>query len=185
MDKKILVLNGSPRVNGNTETLIDAFIKGAQEAGNTVDRCNIRQMNIHPCIGCLCGGKNLQSPCVQKDDMDRIYPLFEAADIVLFASPLYFWGFSAQLKMVIDRLFAPMEATGYQETPVKNCMLMIAAEEEGEKNFSPIIHYYESYIENMKWNDVGQLLVGGVMQKGDINNKPDDILKAYKLGLSL
>ncbi len=68
-------------------------------------------MNIHPCIGCLQGGKTYDSPCVQKDDMDQIYTLYRSADCIVYASPLYWWSFSAQLKTGIDRLFAVMEGS--------------------------------------------------------------------------
>ena len=95
--KKLLVLNGSPTPKGNSVALIEAFIKGASEAGNLVNRCDIRSMNIHPCVGCLGGGKDFDSPCCQKDDMDIIYRYFREADIIVCASPLYWWAFTAQL----------------------------------------------------------------------------------------
>lgn len=107
--KNILILNGSPRPRGNTVALIHSFVKGAEEAGHEVSVCNIRGMNIAPCMGCLRGGQDPASPCVQKDDMDIIYKLYRECDLIVFASPLYFWGFTAQLKKVIDRLFAAME----------------------------------------------------------------------------
>ena len=71
MNKKIIILNGSPRLKGNTAGLIDAFVQGAEQAGHTVKTFNLQKMNIHPCLGCLGGGKNPDSPCTQKDDMDR------------------------------------------------------------------------------------------------------------------
>ena len=88
MNKKIIILNGSPRLKGNTAGLIDAFVQGAEQAGHTVKTFNLQKMNIHPCLGCLGGGKNPDSPCTQKDDMDQIYPVYEEADIVVLASPM-------------------------------------------------------------------------------------------------
>ena len=87
MGKKIMILNGSPRANGNTAALIETFTKGAREAGNEVTCFDLQRMNIHPCLGCCKGGRNPDSPCVQKDDMDRIYPAYREADVVVLASP--------------------------------------------------------------------------------------------------
>ena len=74
------MLNGSPRPKGNTAALIDQFVKGAGEAGHQVSRFDLFKMDIHPCLGCYRGGKDMESPCVQKDDMDQIYPAYLEAD---------------------------------------------------------------------------------------------------------
>ena len=113
MGKKIIVLNGSPRRGGNTAALVDRFLQGAKEAGHQVTRFDLRDMEIHPCLGCYGGGKDLNSPCVQKDAMDEIYPVYREADVVIFASPMYFWTISGQLKCALDRLFATAE--GYPD----------------------------------------------------------------------
>ncbi len=108
MSKKILILNGSPRKNGNTKALIESFTEGAKEAGHIVTIFNIHEMDIKHCTGCMAVCVDFKRKhCVQKDDMEKIYPVFEEADIIVFASPLYFWNFTAQLKMVIDRLQSP------------------------------------------------------------------------------
>ena len=83
MGKKIIVLNGSPRRGGNTAALVDRFLQGAKEAGHQVTRFDLRDMEIHPCLGCYGGGKDLNSPCVQKDAMDEIYPVYREADVVI------------------------------------------------------------------------------------------------------
>lgn len=113
MGRKIVVLNGSPRAKGNTAALIDSFTKRAEEAGNTVTAFVPQKMNITPCIGCYVGGKDPNNPCVQKDDMDTIYPAFNEADVVVFASPLYYGAICDQLKCALDRLFAVTE--GYPD----------------------------------------------------------------------
>lgn len=91
MSKKIIILNGASRQNGNTAKLAQAFADGAISAGNEVKSFYLDGMNIQSCKGCLNAGKNSKSPCSQKDDMDKIYAEFEEADVVVFASPLYFW----------------------------------------------------------------------------------------------
>ena len=80
MGKNVLVLNGSPRTNGNTAALVDAFAEGAGQAGNDVVRFDVALMDIAPCRGCLGGGADAESPCVQKDDMDAVYAAYRAAD---------------------------------------------------------------------------------------------------------
>ena len=133
--KKILILNGSPRLNGNTSALIEEFTKGAKlnENENEIIKFDLDRMNIHCCKGCLKGGKNPDSPCSQKDDMDKIYPYYKEADIVVLASPMYYWAFSSQLKMVIDRLFAVTEIDPNYKTPYKECFMLMAAEGNDEK----------------------------------------------------
>ena len=106
MKRKIVVLNGSPRANGNTAALIERFVQGAEAEGNRVTRFDLQRMAIHPCLGCCRGGQNPASPCVQKDDMDKIYAAYREADVVVLACPLYYWTICGQLKSAFDRLFA-------------------------------------------------------------------------------
>ena len=79
MHKKICILNGSPRINGNTKELIKYFTKGAETVGHEVTCFDLQKMNIHGCLGCCNGGKNEDAPCVQKDDMSQIYPVYKTA----------------------------------------------------------------------------------------------------------
>ncbi|MDV0443096.1 flavodoxin family protein [Methanorbis rubei] len=183
MSKKILILNGSPRPKGNTAVLIDSFVKGAVASGNSVTRFDLEKMDIHPCLGCLSGGKDPKSPCVQKDAMDEIYPVFQEAEVVVFACPMYFWSFTAQLKACVDRLFAVMESD-LQSSSGKECILLMPAEEDSEKNFAPVVSYYQTLAENLGWKDVGMILAGGVMEVGDISGKPV-LLEAEALGRSV
>ena len=128
MSKKILILNGSPRSKGNTAMLCDAFSAGARSAGHQVTRFDLHKLDIHGCLGCVKGGKDPASPCVQKDDMGLIYPAYREADIIVLASPMYYWGFSGQLKTAFDRLFAVAECFPGYANPQKECALIMAAE---------------------------------------------------------
>ena len=131
MGKTICILNGSPRPNGNTKALIQAFTAGAEAAGHSVTCFDLQKMDIHGCLGCCAGGKDPASPCVQKDGMERIYPVYAAADTVVLASPMYYWGISGQLKCAFDRLFAVAELTPDYANPKKECVLLMAAEGGG------------------------------------------------------
>ena len=161
MSKKIMVLNGSPRAKGNTAELIKAFTEGAESAGHTVTCFDLQKMNIHPCLGCCGGGKNCNSPCVQKDDKE--------ADLVVLASPLYYWTISGQLKAALDRLFAVAECNENYANPIKECALIMAAEGNG---FQETLYWYDNLMKHLGWTDKGKVLCGGVFNVGDIKGNP-------------
>jgi hypothetical protein len=184
MNKKIIILNGSPRMKGNTAGLIDAFVQGAEQVGHTVKTFNLQKMNIHPCLGCLGGGKNPDSPCTQKDDMDQIYPVYEEADIVVLASPMYYWSITAQLKAAFDRLFAVAEKDGDYRNQKKECIMLMAAEGDTRDNFEPVEHYYHALLKHLEWKNAGEVYAGGVMKIGDIKGHPA-LDEARQLGLSI
>ena len=89
MGKRIVILNGSPRRKGNTSALVCAFTKGAEKAGHVVREFFLSDMNIHGCKGCFGGHSSRECPCVQKDDMSKIYPAVKECDVVILATPLY------------------------------------------------------------------------------------------------
>ena len=94
MVKRIVILNGSPRKNGNTSALVKAFTEGAQSVGHTVTEFFLDGMEIHGCKGCFGGHSGRECPCVQHDDMDKIYPVVKDSDGVVLATPLYYWNMS-------------------------------------------------------------------------------------------
>ena len=107
--KKILILNGANSNTRNTAALIKAFTEGAENAGNEVVKFDVAHMNIHGCLGCMaCMNKQKNDPdiCVQKDDMKQIYDAIMQCDVIVFASPVYWWGPTSQLKAAVDRLEA-------------------------------------------------------------------------------
>ena len=103
---KILILNGSPRPDGNTAARSEAFAKGARENGHFTGIVNVGNMDITGCTGCMyCKGEN-KGLCVRKDDMQKLYPLLREADMVVFASPVYYFGFTGQMQSMITRLYS-------------------------------------------------------------------------------
>lgn len=185
MSKKIIILNGSPRSNGNTSALIEQFTKGAEQNGHQVIRFDLQKMNIHPCLGCCKGGKDPANPCVQKDDMLKIYPHYVEADLVVLASPMYYWSISGQLKTAFDRLFAVAECNPNYANPVKDCVLLMAAEGDSQENFEPVAHFYHALLNNLGWKDRGIVYAGGNMDAGSILQKPEQLKAAFNLGASL
>ena len=181
MSKKIIILNGSPRQNGNTAALIAAFTKGAEESGNSVTSFFLDGMKINGCKGCYGGGKNPDSPCVQKDDMELIYPVYKDADVVVMASPLYYWNLSGQLRTAFDRLFAVAEGNTGHKNPKKGCILLMAA---GGNGFDEVELYFNKLMEHVSWDNLGAVLAGGVHGIGDIADKPE-LEQAYRLGAQI
>lgn len=181
MNKKIIILNGSPRKTGNTTALTAEFKKGAEEAKNIVTEFFLDAMNINGCKGCFGGGKSPDSPCAQKDDMDKIYPVYKEADIVVLATPLYYWTISGQLKTAFDRLFAVAECDPNYRNPQKNSVLIMAAEGYG---FEESEYWYDRLEKHLGWKSLGKVLCGGVMEIGDIKGK-EELQKAFELGKSI
>lgn len=182
MGKQIVILNGSPRKAGNTSALVKAFAAGAESAGNTVTTFFLDGMDIHGCKGCFGGHSSRACPCVQEDDMAQIYPAVKACDVVVLASPLYYWGLSGQLKTAFDRLFALEEAEGnFLRGNGKASALLMAAEGHG---FEDAVLSYDHLMEHLGWQNLGHVLAGGNMDVGDIQGK-DELGQAYALGKSI
>lgn len=175
---KILVLTGSPRKNGNSNTLADSFIKGATEAGHEVVRFDSAFKNVHPCIACnSCG---MDGPCVFKDDFEFVRDNIVTADTVVFATPMYYFGISAQLKAVIDRFYA---INGKIHRP-KKAMLLMTYANTAASQAKPIESHYKVLLDYLGWQDAGQVIASGVWQAGAVNGTPF-VKQAYELGKSL
>ncbi|WP_418216656.1 flavodoxin family protein [Bilophila wadsworthia] len=174
----ILVLTGSPRKNGNSNTLADHFIKGAEEAGHAVNRFDAAQKNVHACIACNSCGMN--GPCVFKDDFETVRELIIPADLVAFATPMYYFGISTQLKAVIDRFYA---INGDIHVSKKAVLLMTYAN-GSPREASPILAHYEVLLEYLGWQDAGRIVAPGVWPVGAINGTPFP-KQAYELGKRL
>lgn len=182
MDKKIVILNGSPRKNGNTSALVTEFMKGAEESGNIVTEFFLDRMNIHGCKGCFGGHSGRECPCVQKDDMDKIYPAVRDCDVIVFATPLYYWNMSGQIRTAIDRLFALEEGDGnLLRGHDRASVLLMAAHGH---DFEDVIFYYDHLMEHLRWKNLGHVLAGGNGEAGAIKGKPE-LQNAYELGKSI
>lgn len=165
--KKIVILNGAGKKNGNTAALIDAFREGA--AGNEITEFFLQSMNIHGCLdcgGCRRKEKGADEPCVQKDDMTQIYYAVREADVIVFASPVYWWDITGTLKTAIDRLYAPVMngSTG----SVKETVLLMTS---GGSSIDHMLHWYRNFKIWLKWKD-----------KGTAMNDPE---KAKAIGLAI
>ncbi len=181
MSKNVLILNGSPREQGNCSTLSKAFTAGAESSGHTVKEFHLQNMNIDSCNACNKPDNDLDSPCSIKDDMDQVYAAFNKCDVVVLATPTYFWTLSGQLKCTIDRLFAVMEVSPDRKIPQKDCILMVSA---GGTIRDEDIHWYDTLVQNLQWNSIGKVLAHNCLKAGAVKDKAE-FTQAEKMGKDL
>ena len=177
MGKKIVVITGSPRKNGNSLAMTDAFIRAAKEKGHTVARFDAAMMKIggcHACETCYKTGK----ACSFDDDFNDIAPAILEADAVVFSMPVYWYSIPAQIKGVIDRLFSFV--VGGKEIAGKECALITCCEEDDLSVMDGVRIPLERSAALMKWKMVGEVLIPGVLNVGDIN-KTDGCAQAAAL----
>ena len=175
----IIVLAGSERKDGNTDMLVDAFRKGAIK-NNKVEVISIRNHDINPCIGCNLCFIRPGNECFQQDDMQMVYEKLKTADVLVIASPVYFYGISAQLKAIIDRFHTPMR----NEFSIKKLALILVGAATLPELFDSIKIQYRLILNFFHLEDAGMVLVQGAKDKGDVKNT-DGLDRAYKLGLSI
>lgn len=178
MSRSILILSSSPRVGGNSDLLCDALADGVRAAGNTVEKLRVAQMNIAPCRACEYCHEKGEGTCAIRDDMDRIWEALERADSVVFASPIYFFGFTAQLKLVIDRLYARYEDLNLQT----GALILTCAAEEDVAESAKIL--YRKLADCYGFEDKGVICATGVWSAGEVEEK-NALRDAYALGKSL
>ena len=150
---KIVVLQGSPNKKGSTFILADCFRQGAEAAGHTVEMIDVAHAKIHPCIGCIhCG---YEGPCVQKDDVEPIRKKILGADMLVFATPLYYYGMSAQLKILIDRFCA--FNSSIQRKGMKSALLTVAWNSDSW-TFEALEAHYKTLVRYLNLTDMGMVL---------------------------
>ena len=149
--KKIVILNGAGKKNGNTAAMIKAFKEGA--AGSEITEFYLQTMDIHGCLdcgGCRRKEKGSPEPCVQKDDMNQIYAAVREADVIVFASPVYWWDITGTLKTAIDRLYAPL-MNGSAGAPKKTVLLMTS----GGSTIDHMLDWYGNFESWLHWPSIG------------------------------
>ena len=149
--KRIVILNGAGKKNGNTAAMINSFKAGA--TGNEVTEFYLQTMTIYGCLdcgGCRRKEKGSAEPCVQRDDMSQIYASFREADVIVFASPVYWWDITGTLKTAIDRLYAPL-MNGCAGTPKETVLLMTS----GGSTIDHMLDWYRNFESWLKWKNIG------------------------------
>ena len=132
--KRILIILGGGRNNGNTAQLAKSFMKGAEEAGHQVELVSLNKLNVNGCMGC--NACRYGKPCVQKDDFNTLVPKIKTTDLIVFASPLYFWTISSKLKAFIERFYSIAEKDEnppfgrYEKYPIHDCALLMTSADD-------------------------------------------------------
>lgn len=180
MSKKIVVITGSPRKNGNSMALTDAFVDAVSAKGHIVNRFDSAQMNVGGCRACDCCYKTGKA-CIFDDDFNIIAPAIEMADVVIFSAPVYWYTFPAQIKAVIDKIYS-IEAK--KDTSGKLSGLISCCAEDDMSTFEGICFAYNRTIGLMKWKSIGEVLVPAVSKPGDVD-ATDGIIRIRKFADSI
>ena len=153
---KVLVLQGSPNADGSTALLVREFANGARQAGHSVEVVDVAALNIAPCTGCVACGYG--GPCAQYDDFDDLREQILAFDMLVFATPLYYYGMTAQLKAVVDRFCSANPRISGKR--LKSALLAVAWNDD-DWTFDALEAHYDTLVRYLNLRDCGRVLGGG------------------------
>ncbi len=176
MTKQVLIISASPRKGGNSDLLCDQFLKGALEAGHRAEKISLREHKINYCTGC--GVCNETHRCVQKDDMAALLDKMVHADVLVFATPVYFYSMDGQLKTFIDRT-----VPRYTEISNKDVYFILTAADTNSKNLARTVEALRGFTEDCLEGTREKAIIYGTgsWQKGEIKNTPA-FEQAYQAG---
>lgn len=177
MSKNVLIISSSARENGNSDTLCNEFMKGALESGHSVHKIRLAEKSIAYCTGC--GVCNETAKCVIRDDMDDILKRMVEADVIVLATPVYFYSMNAQLKTMIDRTFPK-----YQEMSNKKFYYIITAADKDRYMIKKTLDSLRGFTDDCLENPMegGFVAASGLWEIDDLSRWPEYIEKAYELG---
>lgn len=176
--KRVLIIEGSPRRNGNSQLLCDAFKNGAETAHHHVDLIRIQDKNINFCLACDACMRN-GGTCIQKDDMAEILNLYQKADILVLATPVYFYGVSAQIKTFIDRTYPIWQNLGEKD------IYYIVSAGLGEDIIRRSLGDLDGFVEHLtKYEIKGRLYASNMMEAGKVKGN-QLIEEAYQMGKNI
>lgn len=179
MSKSVLILSGSPRRGGNSDTLCDEFLRGAIDSGNSAEKIFVRDKKIAYCTGCYYCKKS-GGVCSIKDDMAEILNKMNSADVIVLSSPVYFYSIDAQLKTVIDRTVA-------QWTTIKNkeFYYIMTAAEDSDTVMNCTLECFRGFAVCLDGSKEKGIIYGkGLYQKDDVKNS-QYMKEAYEMGKNI
>ena len=176
MGKKVLILSGSPRKGGNSDLLCDEFLRGAREAGHDVEKIRVTEKKIAPCSGCYyCQGHG--GACAHRDDMAELLQKMIDADVLVLASPVYFYSIDAQLKAVIDRTVAR-----WLEVKNKEFYYIATMADEARSSADTTLACFRGYADCVEGAvEKGVIIGSGVYEPGKVKDTPA-MKDAYQMG---
>lgn len=176
MSKKVLIISSSPRKNGNSDLLCNQFLAGAQAAGHQAEKVFLKDYKINYCLGC--GVCNTTHKCVQKDDMAPLLNKMVEADVIVLATPVYFYSMDGQLKTFIDRT-----VPRYTEITNKDFYFIVSAADTSRQNMTRTLEALRGFTEDCLdgAKEKGILYGTGAWQAGEVKNLPV-FKEAFEMG---
>lgn len=179
MSKKVLILSGSPRKGGNSDLLCDEFARGAIESGNNVEKIRVATKKIEPCSGCyFCRDNGGQ--CAHRDDMAEILQKMIDADVLVLASPVYFYSIAAQLKAVIDRTVAR-----WLEVKNKEFYYIVTMADERIASADTTIACFRGYADCVEGAEEKGIIIGNGVYEPEEIKSTEAMEKAYTMGKNI
>jgi multimeric flavodoxin WrbA len=175
----ILALIGSPRKGGNTELVVDAVLEGARSAGHRAEKLFLYKHEIKPCVDCRrCKRDDFR--CALTDSMTAIYPRLREADLIVFGTPVYWYGPTAVMKLLVDRLRPFIADRGL----AGKRGLVVVPSEEGAECCGPLLDMFTMSFKYLGMEPAGEILVAAY-ERGEIAKNPHELERARELGASL
>lgn len=179
MSKNVLIVHASPRLKGNSSMLAAEFERGAREAENDVKTIQVGRANIAGCIACeYCFAH--EGVCCQQDDMQDFYPLLHWADVLIFATPMYYYNFPAQLRAFQDRMFCGVA----KPFGIPQVGLLFCFEDDDAERCRPAVDALKVCADYCKQEFIGEVIVPSVYEAGAIEGNPG-LQQAYEFGRSI
>jgi multimeric flavodoxin WrbA len=185
---KVLGIYGSPRKGGNSDQLLDKALEGARSTGAEIATVYARKLKMSGCIEC--GGCDKTGTCVVKDDMQLVYPLMEEADVIILASPIFFYGLTSQVKAIIDRTQAMWSKRILEKTPEerktydkgKGYLIAVAAT-KGKNLFDGVHMVAKYFFDALDMSYEGGLFLRGLEKRKAVFDDPETLQQAFDLGI--
>ncbi len=183
MPRKILAVVGSPRRNGNTHILVSKIAEGARAKEAEVDELFLSDFTIRECDGCHVCWK--MQECSKSDDMLTIYPRIIRSDVIIFGTPVYWYGPTALMKGFIDRFVYFNCPNNREKIKGKSAVIAVPFEEENQETARPVVEFFQKCLDYLQMNLVGKIIAPGVSKRGEIRQKEKILEQAYELGKTL
>jgi multimeric flavodoxin WrbA len=178
--KKVLGVIGSPRKNGNTHVLVSKILEGMHNEGISTEIIFLNDLLIKECDGCHVCWKN--EKCVKKDDMSNLYEKIIESDVIVFGTPVYWYGPTALMKGFIDRFVYFNGPKNRKKIKDKLAVIAVPFEEENDETVAPVVSFFEKSLNFLGIKLIGKIIAPGVTKRGEVKKKKEYMDKAYELG---